>query len=94
MASESLIWNLIRDSNSFLVKRGNTKRDGAVQFSCEPGNLMGVHSFKYSGIANKKTVDLQVTQASTGKKDSKVVMTKKVRESRPFLTIFACTQRG
>lgn len=45
---------------------------------------MGVHSFKYSGIANKKTVDLQVTQASTGKKDSKVVMTKKVRESGLF----------
>jgi len=79
MASESLIWNLIRDSNSFLVKRGNTKRDGAVQFSCEPGNLMNVHSFKYSGLANKKAVDLQVEtdkKAKEGKKNQ-VVMKKK-----------------
>ena len=74
MASESLIWHLIRDNNSFLVKRGQTKRDGSVQFSKEPGNLLGVHSFKYSGLANNKAIDLQAT---TGPKAT-VVLKKKV----------------
>jgi large subunit ribosomal protein L28e len=58
--SESLIWHLIRDNNSFLVKRGNTRRDGSVQFSKEPGNLLNVNTFKYSGIANQRTIDLSV----------------------------------
>lgn len=52
------MWQLIRTNNSFLVKRGQTKRDGAVQFSSEPGNLLNVNSFKYSGIANNNTVTL------------------------------------
>jgi large subunit ribosomal protein L28e len=56
--SESLVWHLIRDNNSFLVKRGNTRRDGSVQFSKEPGNLLNVNTFKYSGIANQRTIDL------------------------------------
>lgn len=76
MASESLIWHLIRDNNSFLIKRGNTKRDGSVQFSSEPGNLLNVNTFKYSGLANSKTVDLQATLG----KGSKVIMQKKVRD--------------
>jgi len=72
--SEALVWHLIRDNNAFLVKRGQTKRDGAVQFSKEPGNLLQVNSFKYSGIANAKTVDL--TEVTVDKK--KVVqLTKK-----------------
>ena len=54
--TDALVWHLIRDSNSFLVKRGRTNRLGAVQFSSEPGNLLNVNSFKYSGIANEKTI--------------------------------------
>ena len=62
--SESLVWHLIRDNNSFLVKRGRTSRDGAVSFSTEPGNVLGVHSFKYSGIANEKTVAISIGNAN------------------------------
>lgn len=98
MASESLIWHLIRDNNSFLVKRGQTKRDGSIQLSKEPGNLMNVNSFKYSGLANHKTIDLQTTNPNFGvdvkgwnkvKKSfpkeatSMVVMQKKVRPPLP-----------
>ena len=54
--SSTLIWHLIRDNNSFLVKRGRTARSGAVQFSSEPGNLMNVNSFKYSGIATEQSI--------------------------------------
>ena len=56
--SESLIWHLIRDNNSFMVKRGRTSRSGGVQFSTEPGNLMNVNTFKYSGIANERIIDI------------------------------------
>lgn len=56
--SQTLIWHLIRDNNSFLVKRERTSRAGAVRFSSEPGNLLNAHSFKYSGLANNRAVDI------------------------------------
>ncbi len=59
--SDALVWSLIRKNNAFLHKRGNTRRSGAVQFSCEPGNVMGVSSFKYSGLANSKTADISTS---------------------------------
>jgi hypothetical protein len=59
--ADALVWQLIRSNNSFLVKRGQTKRDGSVQFSSEKGNLLNVNSFKYSGIANSSTVAVQLT---------------------------------
>jgi len=56
--AEALVWHLIRDNNSFLVKRNRTSRNGAVQFSSEPGNILNVNTFKYSGIANTRTIDI------------------------------------
>lgn len=56
--SSALIWHLVRDNNSFLVKRGRTSRAGSVQFSSEPGNVLSVNTYKYSGLANEKTVDV------------------------------------
>lgn len=46
--SADLVWAIIKNNNSFLVKRQN------VQFSAEPANLMNLNSFKYSGLANYK----------------------------------------
>ena len=65
--SEALVWHLIRDNNCFLVKRHRTARDGAIQFSKEPGNLMNVNSFKYSGIANEKTIDISSAMVAKAK---------------------------
>ncbi|KAG1082847.1 hypothetical protein G6F42_022427 [Rhizopus arrhizus] len=50
--SADLVWAIIKNNNSFLVKRQH------VQFSSEPANLMNVNSFKYSGLANYKTVSV------------------------------------
>ncbi len=50
--SNDLQWQLLRQNHSFLVKR-----DG-VTLSGEPGNLTGKHSFKFSGLANSQTVDV------------------------------------
>ncbi len=46
--SADLVWAIVKNNNSFLVKRQN------VQFSSEPSNLLNLNSFKYSGIANYK----------------------------------------
>ncbi len=70
--SDSLVWHLIRDNNSFIVKRGRKNRVGAVQFSKEPGNLMAANSFKWSGLANSKTIDV----VDTGKGHSFAIVTK------------------
>jgi hypothetical protein len=66
--SSALVWELVKNNNAFLVKRERTNRSGAVQFSREAGNLLGVNTAKYSGLANDHTVGLS----------SDLVLTKKV----------------
>ena len=74
--ADALVWHLIKDNNSFLHKVGRTSRDGAVQFSSEPGNLLSVNSFKYSGLANSKTIDININ-----KKDGVTLRLKVIRFS-------------
>ncbi|CAA7264883.1 unnamed protein product [Cyclocybe aegerita] len=52
--SNDLQWLLLRKNNSFIVKR---VVEGPV-FSREPGNLLNLHSHKYSGLSNSKTIDI------------------------------------
>merc|ERR1719253_1808407 len=69
-ASSDLQWMLLKDNTSFLVKRNGT------QFSSEAGNLMNLNTFKFSGLANKKTVDVNLN------KDGKIeVSMKKNKDS-------------
>ncbi|CAM9363938.1 unnamed protein product [Ectocarpus fasciculatus] len=70
--SDALVWQLIKNNNSFLVKRERTNRSNQVMFSKESGNLMNVNTFKYSGIANSKTVGIDTS-------DKTITMTLKVR---------------
>ncbi|MCO5578013.1 hypothetical protein L7F22_031851 [Adiantum nelumboides] len=73
--SSDLLWQLVKKNNKFLVKR-NGNSSASVQFSSEPNNLYNLNSFKYSGLANKKTVsivpgnDLSVYIATTKTKKS------------------------
>ncbi|BFG39786.1 hypothetical protein CerSpe_260600 [Prunus speciosa] len=74
-----LIWEVVKKNNSFLVKqfgRGNA----GVRFSKEPNNLYNLHSYKHSGLANKKTVTIQA-----GGKDQSVVLatTKTKKQNKP-----------
>ncbi|PFH48123.1 hypothetical protein AMATHDRAFT_95721, partial [Amanita thiersii Skay4041] len=57
--SQDLQWLLLRNNNSFLVKR---VPEGPT-FSREPGNLRNLHSHKFSGLANKKTIDITDTKS-------------------------------
>ncbi|KJA28292.1 hypothetical protein HYPSUDRAFT_197195 [Hypholoma sublateritium FD-334 SS-4] len=69
--SNDLQWLLLRRNNSFLVKR---VPEGPV-FSKEPGNLLNLNSFKFSGLANSKVITVE-DQAGTIK-----VQTRKVKAS-------------
>ncbi|EAY75541.1 hypothetical protein EE612_005264 [Oryza sativa] len=77
---DSLVWELDKKNNSFLVKQfgnGNAK----VQFSKEPNNLYNVHSYKHSGLANKKTVTVQ---PANGKETAVVLSTTKTeKQNKP-----------
>ncbi|PAV22588.1 60s ribosomal l28 [Pyrrhoderma noxium] len=77
--SSDLTWLLLRKSNSFLVK---TVPEGPV-FSKEPGNLTNLHSYKYSGLANAKTIDVSASASGirvvTRKPSASVHAVKKAR---------------
>ncbi|CAK9783900.1 ribosomal protein L28e [Cutaneotrichosporon oleaginosum] len=51
--SADLQWLLIRKWNSFMRPAAN----GPI-FSAEKGNLLNIHSGKYSGLANNKVIDI------------------------------------
>ena len=68
LASDQLLWHATRKHNSFVVKRKTGGKK--AYFSRHPSNLMNLHSYKFSGIAQSKTVGV----------NSPVVVTEKVEE--------------
>ncbi|KAM0897469.1 hypothetical protein ACQ4PT_022537 [Festuca glaucescens] len=72
----SLVWELVKKNNCFLIKQfGNS--NAKVQFSKEPNNLYNVHSYKFSGLANNKTVTIQ---PSAGDDKAVVLSTTKTKK--------------
>ncbi|CAA2995656.1 60S ribosomal L28-1-like [Olea europaea subsp. europaea] len=69
-----LIWEIVKKNNSFLVKEFGNGTAGVV-FSKEPNNLYNLHSYKHSGLANKKTVTIQ-----PGKDQSVLLATTKTKK--------------
>ncbi|KAL5227566.1 hypothetical protein ABZP36_015831 [Zizania latifolia] len=81
---DSLVWELVKKNNSFLVKQfgnGNAK----VQFTKEPNNLYNVHSYKHSGLANKKTVTVQ---PASGKEATVVLSTTKTKKQNKPASLY------
>ncbi|KAK7335891.1 hypothetical protein VNO80_28008 [Phaseolus coccineus] len=70
-----LIWEIVKKNNSFLVKEFG-RGTQSVQFSREPNNLYNLNTFKYSGLANKKTVTIQ----AAGKDQSVILATTKTKK--------------
>ena len=79
--SSELVWGIVKDNSSFLVKRRQTGRcvsgNKGPQFTTEPGNVAGINSYKYSGLANAKAVGL-----SAGASGGAVLTTKTRKSSR------------
>merc|ERR1712000_174960 len=51
--SADLIWEVVRNNNSFLTK---SKRNGGVQFSRDPLNLINKNTRKHAGFVNGKAL--------------------------------------
>ncbi|PHH62418.1 hypothetical protein CDD81_7137 [Ophiocordyceps australis] len=51
--SSDLLWEIVRNNNSFLVK---SKRNGGVHFSRDPLNLTNLSSRKHAGFVNEKAI--------------------------------------
>ncbi|KAL6496973.1 60S ribosomal protein L28A [Orobanche gracilis] len=76
-----LIWEIMKKNNSFLVKQfGNGT--ASVKFSKEPNNLCNMHTYKHSGLANKKTVTIQ-----PGKNKSVLFATTKTKKQNKPSTL-------
>jgi large subunit ribosomal protein L28e len=52
-APPSLLWELTKKHNAFLVKSNN------ITLSCEPGNITNIRSSKASGLAQDKAIGYQ-----------------------------------
>ncbi|KAL3335278.1 hypothetical protein AABB24_031472, partial [Solanum stoloniferum] len=70
-----LVWEIVKKNNSFLVKEFGNGTAGLV-FSKEPNNLYNLHSYKHSGLANKKTATIQ----PGGKGQSVLLATSKTKK--------------
>uniref|UniRef100_A0A8R1HNN5 Large ribosomal subunit protein eL28 n=1 Tax=Caenorhabditis japonica TaxID=281687 RepID=A0A8R1HNN5_CAEJA len=76
--SDALVWQVIRNNSAFLrVQRGIGKR-----FSTEKFNLKKVNSPKYSGLANRRAIDV-----SAGAKG--VVISTKNQKGQPAKAVTA-----
>ena len=56
----SQCWMYVREQNSALVKRKRGDRNKAVQFTSEKGNVTNLNTFKYSGLANDRTIAVDI----------------------------------
>lgn len=75
-AADSLVWELVKNNNSFMrTKNGRTSRSGSIRFSVERGNLMSRSTYKYSGLANSKTIDISNTD------DNRATLTIKTKKA-------------
>ncbi|KAI8983624.1 ribosomal protein L28e [Pilobolus umbonatus] len=74
--SAELVWAIIKNHNSFLVKRQG------VQFSSEASNLKNENTFKYSGLANYKSV--AITPATRG---VRVTIKKGGKQQKPLKSL-------
>lgn len=75
-APDSLLWELVKNNSSFMRKKnGQTPRSGSVRFSVERGNLLSKSSYKYSGLANSKTIDISATP------DNRAALTLKTKKA-------------
>merc|ERR1712194_996121 len=73
-----VIWSVVKDTGCHVLKRkvsGKSQQGKAgVHLTLEPNNLTGINSFKYSGLANAKTVGIEPTEKG-------IVLTTKSRKS-------------
>lgn len=76
--SGDLIWEIVKNNSSF-IRQPRRKNQGMPVFNAEPGNLMGLNSYKYSGLGGKV---LDVKAVKTGQKEKIILVTSNKKKSR------------
>lgn len=65
-ASADFIWGVVRDTSCHIIKHRQSGKSGmgsrGAEFTTEPNNPTGRNAFKYSGLANAKTIDVVPTE--------------------------------
>ncbi|KAI0425788.1 ribosomal L28e family protein [Xylaria sp. FL1042] len=85
--SSDLVWEIVRNNNSFLVKR---KASGGVQFSRDPLNLTNKHARKWAGFVNDKAIGVV-----PGEKNAVKVLSKKTSAAnQPAKAVTETTYSG
>ncbi|SGY20145.1 BQ5605_C017g08490 [Microbotryum silenes-dioicae] len=85
IASPDLLWLLTKKHTSFQHKRVGIP----LVFSNEKGNLKNVNAFKYSGLANPKTLHIESHVQGTG-----VRLVSRDPKASPFANASAYTHKG
>ena len=77
--SPEMVWAITRDTSSYILKQQLSGRSGmgkrGAEFTMEPNNPTARNSWKYSGLANAKTVDVVPTEGG-------VVLTTKTKNAK------------
>ncbi|KAI1368515.1 ribosomal L28e family protein [Xylaria arbuscula] len=85
--SSDLVWQVVRNNNSFLVKR---KSGGGVEFSRDPLNLTNKNSRKWAGFVNDKALGVV-----PGEKNAVKLLSKKTSAAnKPAQAITETTYSG
>mmetsp|Transcript_6915 Transcript_6915/g.9464 ORF Transcript_6915/g.9464 Transcript_6915/m.9464 type:complete len:98 (+) Transcript_6915:94-387(+) len=74
MAAPGLLWECVKEKSCFIVKRKN-----APIMTKEPSNLTALNKFRFSGLAQRKV--LNVKPVVTGKKE-KILLVQ--RQKKPL----------
>jgi len=78
--SADLQWLCVRKNSSFIVK------NNGLTLTSEPNNLTNVHSFKYNGFVNNKSIGI-----TAGKEGGVVVTKKNSKTNKPSKATSAAT---
>ena len=76
--SGDLIWEITKNTSCF-VRKPRRKNQGMPVFNSEAGNLMGLNSYKYSGLGGKV---LNVKSVTNGSKEKIILVTSNKKASR------------
>ncbi|KAF5021113.1 hypothetical protein F66182_6855 [Fusarium sp. NRRL 66182] len=84
--SSDLIWEIVRNNNCFSAK---SKKNGGVQFSRDPLNLLNKSSRKHAGFVNDKALGIHA-----GEKGAVVVTSKKAQPNKPAENLVKTSYSG
>ncbi|KAL7067676.1 hypothetical protein ACR3K2_19500 [Cryptosporidium serpentis] len=76
MFSSEIIWQCVKRNSSFIHK------SNGFTFTCEPYNMVAINSLKYSGLANRNGLGLDVKVNPNNQLIKKVQITKKKTGTR------------